>query len=71
MSKAITKTNTVETIVKSVAKFGFKPGPDFYLKTSINKKRWPTLVNGNKEPTLTELKAICAYFEVDLKDYID
>lgn len=60
----------IKNILNDKAKFGFKPNAEFYNKVQINRKRWVLLLNAKKEPTVAELKAVCTFFEVDIKDYL-
>ena len=69
--KAITEQQSiVKKVLNDTAKFGFTPNKEFYEVVQVNRKRWVLLLNGKKEPTVTELKDICNYFGADIKKYI-
>ncbi len=70
MNKETTSKGIIKAIVETEAKFGFKPNLEFYNKVNINRKRWGSLFSEKKEPTITELQDICAFFETDIKKYI-
>lgn len=50
--------------------FRFIPDREFYNTVSINRKRWGQLYRGEKEPTVSELKAIAKYFEFEINQII-
>lgn len=62
----------LEKIIKSkeVDSLKFKPERDFYQKVNIRQRRFWQLVRGDKPATITELKAIAAYFNVHFLDLI-
>lgn len=64
------KLGIIGKILNTKAKYGFTPSKAFYEKVGINRKRWPMISKGQICPTLDELKSVCLYFEVDIKDYL-
>lgn len=60
--------NKIKRIVKSKEQHGyiFIPNHEFYQATGINRKRWGMIYRDEVSPTIDELKAIAAYFEIDL-----
>lgn len=64
------KINSVAEIVKAKAPFGFVPNTGFYNEIKVKRKKWAMLLRGEKEPTLSEFKAICKYFKVETTEYI-
>jgi hypothetical protein len=70
MNKEQEKTNIVKQILNDNAKFDFRPNKAFYALINVKFKRWAMFVRGEKEPTITELQSICAYFKTDLVKYL-
>ncbi len=64
------KTSLIAEILKSKAPFGFIPNEEFYNKINVKRKKWAMLVRGEREPTISELRNICSFFQVDIKNYI-
>ena len=64
------KQNSIAEIIKAKAPFGFIPNEKFYSEINVKRKKWAMLYRGEKEPTVTELKSICMFFGVDIKNYI-
>lgn len=62
--------NQITQILRDKAPFGFIPTEPFYEAINVKRKKWAMLLRGEKEPTITEFKAICDYFKVDPKDFI-
>lgn len=58
----------IEEIIKKKedGKFVFKPDRIFYDTVKINQKRWGQILRGEVDPTITELKSIAQYFEVNV-----
>ena len=45
----------------------FKPTPElFYRNVNINQKRFGQLLRGEKEPVISELKSLAAFFKVSV-----
>lgn len=68
--ETINKKNLVAEIMKEKAPFGFIPNEKFYNEIKVKRKKWAMLVRGEKEPTITELKDICTFFNADIKKFI-
>jgi hypothetical protein len=70
--KNIKNNSVVQQIINSIEgeDLKFTPKNSFYSATSINSKRFAKILRNEISPTVNELKAICLYFEVDIKDYI-
>ena len=62
----------IEEIIKKreVDYLVFKPDKSFYQKIKVNQKRWGQICRGEAEPIASELKAIAAFFNVDVHDLI-
>ena len=67
--RAIEK-NIVYKILCDKAPYGFIPNVTFYTQINIKRKMWAMILRGEREPTISQLKAICLFFEVDIKDYL-
>lgn len=57
-------------IMEKHATFGFKLNKPFYAEIGINQKRFGMLCKNKAVPTLPEVKAVCSYFNANLKDFI-
>lgn len=55
---------------KETGHFTFKPDRAFYDAIEINQKRWGQIFRGEIDPTVSELKAIALYFNVNITDLI-
>ena len=63
-------TSIVSKIIGNKVGFDFKPTFEFYNKIQINQKRFGMICKNKVSPTIDELKAICQYFNADLKEFI-
>ena len=50
--------------------FVFHPDQNFYKSVGINGRRWAKIYRGQIEPTLSEIKSIADYFEVEVTEFI-
>jgi hypothetical protein len=64
------KESILTKILKSQTDFGFKPKRDFYSAIGINQKRFGMLCRNELPVNYEELNSICAYFKVNLRDFI-
>jgi hypothetical protein len=66
------KTKIKDLIERKQDKFfQFKPSVEFYIKVSINRKRWGQIHRGEIEPTITEAKAIADFFHFDVSELFE
>ena len=64
-------TKIEQTIKKREADhFIFKPDKSFYEAVKINQKRWGQIYRNETDPTITELKAIALFFNIELTTLI-
>ena len=64
-------TTIMELIKKKEAEnFIFKPDKSFYELVRINQKRWGQIYRNETDPTITELKAIALFFNIELTELI-
>lgn len=64
--------NKIESLIKSKEQYSlvFKPNEMFYVSVGINRKRWGQIYRGEFSPTVKELKAVAAYFEIEVTELI-
>ncbi len=58
-------------IVDKCGGFTFKTSKSFYKEIGINQKRFGMICKDKIKPTIDEVKSICNYFKVDIKDFIN
>lgn len=63
----LTPPGVIAQILNTKAKYGFSPTTSFYQQVGIKRKRWAMLYRDEISPTLEELRAICTYFEANIK----
>ena len=63
----------IEEIIKKreVDYLVFKPDKSFYQKVRVNQKRWGQIYRGEAEPIASELKAIAAFFNVEVTEIME
>jgi len=73
INKNIENNSIVLNIIKTIESENLKfiANNSFYNETNINSKRFAKILRSEISPTLDELKAICLFFKVDIKDYIN
>ena len=57
-------TFSIASLVENGGRLVFRPTQEFYVSVGINKKRWGQIYRGEKEPVLSEIKAISQYFNI-------
>lgn len=59
----------VAQVIEQGSKLVFRPSPDFYQATNINRKRWGLIYAGKIEPTVTEVDRISKYFSIPVTNF--
>ncbi len=49
--------------------FPFRPSPQFYQATGINRKRWGLIYIGKIEPTISEVDKLSKYFGIPVTNF--
>lgn len=62
----------IEKIIKNREDkyFFFKPDKSFYEAVKINQKRWGQIYRNEIDPTITELRSIALFFNIELNELI-
>ena len=65
--------NKIESVIKSkeTAAFRFKPTQAFFKELGIGKKRFWAMLRNEKQPTISEVKAIANILGVKPSDLVD
>lgn len=59
----------VAQAIEQGSKLVFRPSPDFYTATMINRKRWGLIYMGKIEPTISEVDRLAKYFGIPVTNF--
>jgi hypothetical protein len=59
----------VAQVIEQGSKLVFRPNPDFYTTTMINRKRWGLIYVGKIEPTISEVDRLSKYFGIPVTNF--
>lgn len=59
----------VADVIEQGSKLVFRPTPDFYAETNINRKRWGLIYSGKLEPTASEVGKLSKYFGIPITNF--
>lgn len=59
----------IAQVIEQGSKLVFRPNPDFYNATMINRKRWGLIYAGKIELTISEVDRLSKYFEIPVTKF--
>lgn len=60
---------SVKNTIEKDQNFPFRPNPQFYQATGINRKRWGLIYSGKLEPTASEVGRLSKYFGIPVTNF--